>query len=483
MATDTNNRDRLLAAAIRRREMLALQSAFDPINPASRPTLIQQEVIDDFGKVPVQWIVAANQSGKSQTCARLVSWFVTGTHPSWQKPIEWGDEPLLVLIIGKSSKILEESIWPKIKSFLRAGTYKEVRIGNILQRVEIADGARLVFQSMENPSLAAERIQSYVAHLAWIDEMPATVKLVTEAMTRVQSRKGYFLASFTPLVTNREIQKMVDNAKEPYSKKYKFRMFDNPLYASPERQAEILSSYASISENLRNTRLYGNWTQSDNNVYFFDYDLMVAMPQEYSPLWRHVEVVDPATQSKLGLTLWAEDPKTSIWYCILDDYVEGIFIPTRIIEAVQEKVRSVNIYRRYSDPEASWYINQAGSMGHHYGGVNKSGRKDQLIAGLQEALGKRIRIAPHCTRLIDELQEARWSEKADNKIVNSSRFHLSDTAQYFCDNIPKPEERPSYTSQQDFLYQMNEKRKIGLEQVRVKTIKQAIRRSGRRMAR
>lgn len=479
MAAD---RDRLLAAALRRREILAMRDAFDPVDPTSRPTTEQQKVIDDFGVIKTQWIVAANQSGKSQTCARLLAWFVTGTHPTWTRPEDWGDEPLLVLIMGKSSKILEESIWPKVRSYLVRGTYKEVRIGNILQRVELDDGSRIVFQSMENPGQAAERVQSYVAHFVWIDEMPPTVKLLSEAMTRRNSRSGYFLASFTPLVVNREIQKMVDNAQEPYARKYRFRMFDNPLYGRPEKQAEILSSYADLPEHIRNTRLYGDWTQSDNNVYYFDYETMVEMPAEYSPLWRHVEVVDPATQSALGLTLWAEDPRSSIWYCILAEYVKGIFVPTDIIRAVQEKTRPYNIYRRFSDPEASWYINQAAAMGIHYGGVYKAqGRKADLIKGLQQALGRRVRIAPICQPLIDELQECRWSEQAEGKIVNGSRYHLSDTAQYFADNIPKEEDRPTYTSQQDYLYQMNDKRKLQQDKVRMKTVKQAIRK-GRRSA-
>lgn len=477
MSEQIHTRDKRLAAALRRREILSLQDCFDPIDPQSRPTPEQQRVIDDFGQVKTQWIVAANQSGKSQTCARIVAWFVTETHPSWTRPLEWGDEPLLVVIAGRTGKQLEESIWPKIRSFLSKGSYKEVRLGNILTRIEFKNGARILFQSLENPNQAAERMQSYVAHLVWIDEMPPTLKVLSEAMVRRNTRGGYFMASFTPLVVNRDIQKMVDAATEPLSRKYRFRMFDNPAYASPQKQAEILDSMSTLPEHIRNTRLYGEWTQSDDQVYYFDYESMVEMPQDYSPLWRHVEVVDPATQSALGLTLWAEDPRSSIWYCVHSEYVKGIFVPTDIIKHVQTRTRGVNIYKRISDPEATWYINQAGAMGISYGIVYKAnGRKPDLIKGLQQVLGSRIRIAPHCQHLIAELQECRWSDKADGKIVNASRYHLADTAQYFADNIPKAEARVSYSSQDEYLYLANEKRKMAVEKARIAVQKQAVRR-------
>lgn len=475
------SKDRLLAAALRRRERLAIQECFDPIDPTSRPTIEQQRVINDFGTVRTQWIVAANQSGKSQTCSRIVSWFITETHPSWTRPTEWGDEPLFALIACRTGKQIEDSIWPKIKSFLEPGTYKEVRIGNILNRVEFHNGARIVFQSLENPNQAAERIQSYVAHLVWIDEMPPTLKVLAEAMVRRNTRSGYFLASFTPLVVNRDIQKMVDQAQEPGARKYRFRMFDNPAYASPEKQKEILGSMAGLPEHIRNTRLYGEWTQADDQLYYFDYASMVEYPDGYSPLWRHVEVVDPATQSALGLTIWAENPISHVWYCVVSDYVRGIFVPTEIIKDVQRRVAHMNVIRRISDGEATWYINQAAAMGITYTTVyKKNNRKEELIKGLQQALGVRIQIAPHCTDLIAELQECRTNPET-GKIINGSRYHLADTAQYFVDNIPKALDVTVFSSQQEYLYKANEKRKIALEKTRVAVQRNAIRR-GRRLS-
>ncbi len=466
---------------MRRLEVIQKQLCFDPAHPESKPTTAQQEVINDFGIVRTQWIVAATQSGKSQTCSRLLTWMLTDTHPSWKRPEDWGEEPLLALVAGRTGRQIEESLIPKLVSYLDPGTWKLVKIGNITQRLELTNGNRIVFQSLENPSVARERIQSYVAHISWLDEMPPTAFIVDEMQRRVQARNGYFLGSFTPLVVNDEIKRAVDSAVLPYSKKYVFRMFDNPLYASEERRAEILSSMSHLPEAVRNTRLYGEWSTSDESVYYFDYDTMVAMPEGYSPMWRHVESVDPALKSALGLTLWAENPHNNKWYCILSEYVKGVLVPSELVKVVRAKTKNVNIVRRISDPHEVWYIQTAASMGLSYMGVyKKHERKSELIKQLQEKLGSVIILSPNCVDLITELQECRWSDRADGKIVNSSSFHLLDSAQYFCDSIPKPDNKIIAETWHDYLFQANEKRKVtkdrALEKIKGKIERASIRR-------
>ena len=432
---------KILASAVSRLKRLSLMEAFDPHSPDSRPTKAQQDVITDFGKIRTQYIVAGNRSGKSQLCSRLTAWVLTETHPTWQRPESWADEPLLIIVAGRTGKQIEESLLPKITSFLEPGTYKEVRIGNIIQRLEHTNGNRIIFQSLENPNMARERLQSYTAHMAWLDEMPPTAFLMDELQLRVSTKNGFFLASFTPLVSNLDIKKMVDSIREPYGKRYQLKMFDNPVYADPAKQAEEIAKMSSLPEALRNARLYGEWMTADTQVYHFDFASMVEFPQGYSPLWRHVLAIDPAISSASGLTIWAERPGTTMWYCIRADYVTNIQVPTEIVAYVESLARNMNIVKRISDPHEVWYIQTAASMGYTYTGVyKKNDRKAELIKGLQEALGRKVKISSSgCEKLIDEFQSCQWSETADNKIVNSSRYHLLDSAQYFCDNIPKPD--------------------------------------------
>lgn len=476
----SGDNQKLVAAALRRLERLNRQDAFDPANPESRPTPKQLAVFQEFGKYKQQYIRAGNQSGKSQTCARIVTWVLTDTHPNWKRPAEWLDEPLLVIVCGRTGKQIEDSLLPKIRSYLEPGTYKEVRIGNIVQRLELTNGHRIIFQSLENPNVARERLMSYVAHLTWCDELPPTMDLIRELLVRTQARNGYSLWSFTPTVVSKEIQSYVDSVTEPEGKVYRFHMLDNPLYSDSERKGELVARYSHLPQHVQDAIFEGEWLAQEDSVYYFNYAEMVEMPNGYSPNWRHVEAVDPATQSAMGFTLWAEDPNTSVWYCIAAEYIKGIYVPTEIVKATKQKTDHVNVVRRISDSEATWFIHQAAAMGINYIPVyKKSNRKQDLIKQLQEALSNRLRIAPQCQDLITEFQECRWSDRAEGKIVNSSSFHLLDSAQYFVDNIPKPEKRIQANSWQEWLYKANEERKVKEEQIAKKTELRQIRRRGR----
>lgn len=473
--------DKFLLAAMEKLEKLRRQECFDPASPDSKPTPAQQEVINDVIRHKIQVIRAGNQSGKSAVSARILSWFLSETHPVWKRPAEWNTEPLLALVCGRTSKQIEESLLPKIRSYLDPGTFKEVRIGNIIQRLELDNGNRIVFQSLENPNMARERIQSYVAHFVWLDELPPTVDIMNELLMRIQARNGHFIASFTPLVRNVQVQKFVDGLTEPLAKTYRFRMLDNPLYADPIRQAEIMSSLSHLPEHVRNSRLYGEWMSDDNAVFHFDYSTMVEMPPDYSPLWRHVESVDPAIKSALGYTLWAENPATGIWYCIKAEYIKGVYVPTELVATVLKLSTGYNIVRRISDPHESWYIHTAASMGISYVGVyDKNSRKAELIKNFQEGLGGNLRVAPTAERLIEEITSARWSDTREGKIASGSDYHLLDSSQYFYDVRPKRETAPQVgMTWQGALYQSHLERKKKEGEKAMKLMKQAIARKGR----
>lgn len=481
----TKKPDKLLLAAMEKLEKLRRQECFDPANPDSKPTPAQQEVIDDINSHKIQIIRAGNQSGKSAVAARITSWFLTETHPKWKRPEQWGQEPLLALVCGRTGKQIEESLLPKIRSYLEPGTYKEVRIGNIIQRLELDNGNRIVFQSLENPNMARERIQSYVAHLVWLDELPPTVDILNELLIRIQARDGHFIASFTPLVRNVQVQKFVDGLGDSVAKTYRFKMLDNPLYKDPQRQGEILASLAHLPEHVRNSRLFGEWMSDDNAVFYFDYNNMVQLPINYSPLWRHVESVDPAVKSALGYTLWAEDPLTGTWYCIRAEYIKGVYVPTELVNAVTKLSQNVNIVRRISDPHEAWYIHTAASMGISYTGVyKKNDRKGELIKNFQEELGKSLKISPTPDLLIDEITSARWSDSREGKIASGSDYHLLDASQYFQDVKPKREAAPqTNTNWQSWLYNENEKRKMSIEKAKIELHRKAVQRRGGTRAR
>jgi len=461
-----------VASAIKRLEHLELTQAFDAVNRHSRPTKQQQEILDDLADIEVngeatprvqyRYVIAGNQSGKSSLAARELAWMATDSHPTWKRPERWGTEPLLFIVAGQDRKNMEIELWnKKIKPFLTASDWKESRVAGVLNYVtHRKTGYQIVFVS-HNDSSEANRahLQGYVAHWVWLDEFPRDIKILEELQRRVDSRRGYMIATFTPKVRNDAIRKVIDAVRLPTGKRYRISKLDNPLFAlQKDLELEKLKGY---SESYRNTILYGDWHVGDEAVYYFDWDTMVVSEVPgYSPGWRHTLSVDPAQKSKFGLTVWAEDPGTGVWYLMRDNYIENIYSPDAILAKVQEYSKGYNIVKRISDPAAAWFIEHARTYRLNFQApYNKTGRKQDLIKGLQHALSSgKIKIGSWNDNFIDEIQSCQWAENSE-RIVNSSIYHTMDAAQYFVDMIPPYDEDNRLMPHYQELRIKNEQRK------------------------
>lgn len=387
--------------------------------------------------------VVTGNSGKSSTASREIAWILNDDHPTWERPEEWKNESLLIIIACQDLAMGETELWhKKLKPFLDMGQWSEKRNGGTLKRVvHKTTGDQIVFLSHSDGSEKNRKhMQGYTAHYVWLDEMPSSWEILEELQLRVQAKKGYFLATFTPKFRNDRIRKAIDNGVEPFSKKYSMSKFDNPIFAD-QFEAEM-ARLKGQPQSVINTILYGAWATGENAVYNFDYDTMVVkdLPPTYTPAWRHVEAVDPALSSKSGYTLWAEDPLTGTWYLINDKYIEGseFLDPETHFKMVQSRSQGYNIIKRISDT-MPFFLNTAAKYKVYYQTpFNKNdGRKSDLIKGLQSALVEgKIKIAAWCDTFIDEIQSCQYREDSD-VIVKASRFHTLDCAQYFCDAIPK----------------------------------------------
>lgn len=464
---------RKLAAAIRRKVAIALNERFDGAVADSKPTPQQEQILRDMLSVPVRYVRAGNQSGKSQTGARECAWIFQETHPFWKRPtaercprcggttvvpafesgqrlpnkyecehghrwMDWGNERLQLLIAVNTQKQFEQVLWPKLEALLDPSTYTIKRNSTGIETITHNNGNTIVVMTYHNTGDAQEKLQGFVAHWAWVDEMPHSAGIFEEIIRRVASRDGYFIATFSPKVRNVGIRRMVDAAQAPYAKVYRLRMFDNPVYADPEKQKQELAKMQGLPASVIATILDGEWTAGEQSVYQFEYETMVRSPGErYSSGWRHMEVVDPAASGKAGYMLLAEDPTSGHWYIVKAEYILGN-VPELIVQEIWDKSAGYNVTHRVSDPHEAWFIKQAGHMGIYYKGVyKKTERKTELIKNFQGALGNWLFVAPWCGDLIEEISTCQWSETAANKIIGSQRFHLLDCAQYGTDNRPE----------------------------------------------
>jgi phage terminase large subunit-like protein len=434
------DRDAIELALGRYRKLL-LRECFDASNLQSKPTAAQLECLKDINTISHRYVTAGNQAGKSQLGARECAWIFTETHPFWKRQPGWGNESLVMIVVGRTSKQIEEVLWRKISGFIHEDDVQIQRVGGVIQKVVHKKNKNtIIFASHHNENEAREKLQAFVAHYVWLDELPGNVRLIEELHRRVQAKRGVFISTFTPKTPNQEIQALIDNSKAPLAKKYQFAMLDNPIYNEDDK-LKIIESLATYPEAYRNTILYGDWYTGDNAVYHFDRPSMVASPNNYSRSWRHVEASDPAAASKFGFTLWAEDPSTTIWYCVKSQYIHGIAVPGQLVNEVRRLTDGYNIVKRICD-YSPWYVAEAAQHGLHYESpLNKNaGRKDELIKNLQTALSEgTIKIPSWNDDLINELETCQWSESGNGKIMNSSTFHLIDSTQYFVDGKPKSE--------------------------------------------
>lgn len=428
----------LLSAAAARLAKLERAECFDGAVPGSRPNAFQQAVMDDWGKVPTQAVTAGNQGGKSTTGCRISAWFLAENKPGWKRPAKWGKAPLMGMLVGRTMKQVEEQHLRTLLTYFDADELQIVRVGMIPQKVvHRKTGNTLLLASHHNEAEAREKLQAFVLHFVWLDEMPKSSALFEELERRVQSKDGSFLSTFTPKVRNREIRKLVDAYSLPFSKKYKMPMFANPSL-SEERKAKILQELEAYPEAYRRCVLEGDWLDDDAQVYSLPDDAVQA-PPNYSTAWRHVESADPALQSKHGQVVFAEDPRTAHWYIVRADYVSGIFVPEDLVRTVTDRVKNLNIVRRACDAASTWFIGQASKMGFSYmSPYDKNNRRQEMMKNLQAALGRSLFIAPWCSDLIQELTSMQWSETAEGKVVNSRSYHLHDATIYGFDILPKP---------------------------------------------
>ena len=460
----SDNDPRMIAAIAARLERARLAECYDSRDLDSRPSKKQLELLKDIG-IPLRFLVAANQVGKTTAGIREMAWILNDNHPWWKRPELWGRGPLFMAIVGQSRTNIAEEIWErKLRPLLQdKEVWKVKRTGGIIVSVNNEKNGNTILFLVHGQGTEETRaqIQGFRFHYVLFDEMPKEYGTFTEVQMRTDAYNGYILVAFTPLLKNLQMRNTVENAQLPYSKKYVWTVWDNPMNCTPEKRKQIEQRAATWSESERQTRLYGEWSADDQAVYHFSIEQMTCnLPPNYSNTWRHVESIDPATTGTTGFTLWAEDPPTGIWYCVVADYIKGDSArsPSRTVQEAYGKTIGYNIVRRVSDT-MPWYISAALEFQLRYVQPwNKTQRKDELIKNLQEALSTgKIKICKHCNLLIEEFMTCRWKEDTENKIVGHQRFHLLDATQYFWDLHPKKEIISLPTSRDQWIIQEWEK--------------------------
>jgi len=489
---------KLYLAALKLKRIREKNICYDPLKLGSRPTEKQDEILKDQIH-RILYVVAGNQSGKSTLGGRLTAWFFNETHPYWERPnskhchhcksenfepiensggeeeefrcldckkvwCNWGDEPLTLLVSGKVSKMVTELWEKKIKGFLEPGTYRLAKDGNALSSVtHLKNGNKIIFLSHEKAIKSKDKIQSYVAHFVWIDEMPDHYMYLEEAIQRITSKKGKMVVTMTPKTSNPEVRDMIDGVDSRVGRKYQFGKLDNPIFQSPEAVETVMAEVAGLPESARNAVLYGDWMDADDSVFHFDRSKHIhSLPEGYSTSQEHVMAYDPAASGKGGLVMAVRTDAG--WHVNKASYTNGGKAYSDLVVDIDRQIAPYTISRKVYDVHETNFILEFNKLKKVPGAlqnndpwlaVKKHSRKLELITNLQQAmLDGWLTFSPELHELFNEFTGAQWNAAQDG-IQGSQHFHLLDALQYLIDLLPnKKLFKPKMTRDQQIMQKM-----------------------------
>ena len=440
---------KLELSKLKRLAQVKLRDSFDGLNPESRPTEAQDEVLRSVANI--NWVVASNRSGKSQVGGRVVSWWFNNEHPYLKRPESWGKGPLTILVVGRLQEQIESELWEKkIKPFLSTGSYTPQNIGGVLKRIiHKGNGNRILFFSHHDAVNARDKVQAFTAPIVWLDEMPTDSGIISELIMRTTTLKGYFYATFTPLIENEEIYKIVETPGKN-SRKFNLKILQNPAFAGRVHEIEDEIRALCATEAEFRARMHGEWYRSSDRVIRVPPEAKSPLPGTYNRGWRHFAVVDPAASGLVGFLVLAEDPSNGTWYTVLAKYLQGA-AAFDLVKQVEDDLKELNVKWRVCDCNPAGFYKEAHRVGLLWQPVSdKVGRKIETIEKTNETLAKlRIRLTSAADLLESETARCKWSE-TDDKIKKASRYHLIDCLRYFVDLLPefKPFQNSPLTASQ-----------------------------------
>jgi phage terminase large subunit-like protein len=382
--------------------------------------------------------LVTHNSGKSTAGSRMVAWWFMENHPYMERPETW-QGPLQILVVGRLGEQMDSELWAqKIKPLLPGGSYKETRIGGMLQRVtNTRNGNRIIFLSHHDAMNAREKVQAFTAHVVWLDEMPDHAGLVTELLMRTLTTGGRLYATFTPLLRNQEIFRLVTQP-HPSAKYHKFLMLDNPIFKGKEAEVQAQVRAMCTSEAEYRARLYGEWWEGDARVTRYLPDLhRTELPGDYhAGSWRHLAVLDPAASGLAGLTVWGESPSTGVWYAVRAKYFRGT-AAYDLLDSVEAELQGLGHLTRWCDCNPAGFYKEAARRGIPWKAYTEKNDRKHLTLDAFNArlLEGKLKLTPGADALGEELLKAEWAPGGE-RILNASSYHLLDTARYAADVLP-----------------------------------------------
>lgn len=279
---------------------------------------------------------AANQSGKTLSCAMEVSMHLTGRYPDWWEGRVFDTEQLWWVggVTSESTRDNPQRLLLGLNRDWGTGAIpKEVLIGRPLLKRGVPEAvdsfqvrhavggdvhrvSTVWFKSYDQDR---EKWQGATLHGVWMDEEPP-FDIYDEAKTRLNYHRGIMPITFTPLLGMTEVCQLFYDPKSDDEERHQRGLvimdLNDATFYDPERRAEIEASYP---PHVRRARVRGLPAVGEGLIYEFTEEEITVEPFRIPDYYRRIVGLDFGIDHPTAAVFLAYNPDTDTAY-IYDTY-------------------------------------------------------------------------------------------------------------------------------------------------------------------
>jgi len=396
-------------------------------------------------------VLGGNRSGKTQSLCYEAVWWALGYHPYKELPFE---PPIRVWIMCSTQEVGNDVIWgEKLKSIIPATKIARIRkAGPYVSAIELTNGSVISLKSYEKGEQA---LQSASVNFIGCDEQ-VSWDIYQELRQRISDIGGRIFFAFTPLVPDKDLQNYIDHKPIPGETcdqqdmlVVKMSRYDNPVFAN--KVTEIQQSEASMTDQQKATRIYGDWLLYSGRLIPHFTDKCILEPFTIPEFWRRAVMIDPATTGDAGVIWMAEDPTNGTWIQYKELLVAGL-APRELAQRIANESTGKYIIKGY-DTASAWFAAEAQAVPFFKDSlvsIKKANQSEGMINVLNDRFfNGNYKILKSCQETCKQLQA--YVNKPDSIKFDPMRGddHLVDCWKYFTQIHPQfiaPKQAQTYTS-------------------------------------
>ena len=201
---------------------------------------------------------------------------------------------------------------------------------------------------------------------------------------------------------------------------------------NPRMQAsDVVEAQRSMSKAEFEQEYLASFTTFEGQIYDFDTKNNVLEFQNV-PGCEYFAGLDPGYKDPTAFCVIAYVPQEDLFW-VVDEYEDSQAVTAKHAERIQEFVEKYGLETIFIDSAAAQF---AADLAYTYNIATIRAKKDRLpgIAYVQTLIAQnRLRVAPHCTRTLEMLDQYRWDTRetlTQEKPLHDQYSHMADALRY-----------------------------------------------------